>query len=258
MPCYPRGFHIAISPCSQLFGDEAFCEENEHYQGTVTLLVASKAQINCVQLIEIHSDLTARSWLCDITTTEVQQKPLMLLVPPPLTPGCPKAQLSNLRAATKCSTGASPRTDWQRDPGICPPSICNTEYHRWTGGGTITYRMPWYKSPPALQRPLLEIRNFKQLDRFLLLSGQMQGLKNVKYSMAAMTQLQQHINSKTKLTYKQVILFCLHFCYELQEKWTVDSCREQGQHQENRHQIVKNHDYSMWQLEKEISILGVY
>lgn len=34
-------------------------------------------------------------------------------------------------------------------------------------------------------------------------------------------------------------VLCLHFCYKLQEKWIVDSCREQGQHQENRHQIVK-------------------
>lgn len=58
--------------------------------------------------------------------------------------------------------------------------------------------------------------------------------------MAVVGPLQQHIKPKAELVYKVCdFVLCLHFCYEVQEEWTVDSCREWGQHLGNGEQIFK-------------------
>lgn len=52
------------------------------------------------------------------------------------------------------------------------------------------------------------------------------GLENFKYNMAVVGLLQQHIKPKAELVYKVCgFVLSLHFCYKIQEEWTVDSCK---------------------------------
>lgn len=164
---------------------------------------------SALQLTGSHSDLTARSWLCGITTTEVQQKPLMSLVSPPLThrwpmpPVPPKAQVSHPRAAAKCPIGATPMWDFGKEhqASAYPPSA--TQISQVNRGedteDVLVQKSTWFPKTP--------IRNFRQLNRFLSPAGQILSLKDVKHSMVVITQLQQHIKPKANLAYKYVILF---------------------------------------------------
>lgn len=117
------------------------------------------------QLIESEAHLTVKTWLHGITTTEVQQKPLIPLIPP-------GPHDTSLVHATWVPQGTAPRSHtssqtpnrrpsntgpWQSAPSICLPSLCYTEYHRRTG----------VEDTEVVQG------NFRQLNRFLSPTGQM-------------------------------------------------------------------------------------
>lgn len=168
------------------------------------------------QLMESHSDFTVRSWLHGLTIIEVQQEPVVPLVPPPVTHCCPMPPLPAQSSSQMPSKSPSNAVPCQRAQSICLPSLCNTEYRRQTGREDTEIALV-QKSTCSPKTP---IRNVTQLNRFLSLAGQMLGLKNVKYSMAVVTQLQQRIESKVKVAYKYLILFYISI--------SVINCRKSG------------------------------
>jgi len=134
-------------------------------------------------LTESRSRLTVRSWLGGITTTEVQQKPLIPPIPSSLTHGLPMPQDTALppQSSSQTSNWSPYRAGlWQRASSICLPSLFNTEYCSRIGGEDTEVALV-QKSTCFPKTP---IRNFRQLNRFLSLAGQMLGLMNDKYSMA--------------------------------------------------------------------------
>ena len=103
---------------------------------------------------------------------------------------------------------------WQRASSICLPSLCNTEYHRWTRGEDTEVALVLQSTCSS---PLEISDNWIDFCHWL---DKCCASRTSKNSMAVVTQLQQHIESKAELTYKYVILFYISI--------SVINCRKSG------------------------------
>lgn len=213
------------------------------------------------QLMDSHCDLTVRSWLWAIAITEVQQKLIMPLVLPPLTPG--HSSLPSKSSSQIPSRNLFMAKLWQRATSlqeVTLPLQDWTSQMNWWG----RHRgCPGTRVHPALQRTPSEIsENLIAFCHWMdkCWASRMSNLAQLSWHSCSSTLCT--LSTKLTLVHKYTYT-SMWFCFSI----SVINCRKSGLYMVVGSKVStkgidikysKSYGYEMCQLGMEISILGVY